>query len=130
MAKMFATPWGRPDYEEQIAEGIIRGSTSSHGGYWLNAERWAELRRVLPTFHSFAGEGWLEEDSDWVAVYAVWPELAKPDEAFCVVRSFWTRKDVQGYWLTPQSAVLYEKARPLIDAANLSDQFKVQQALL
>ena len=50
------TPWGPPQDIEELAEGVWRVSTASHGGLKLSRERWAEIpaavRRTLftPTF--------------------------------------------------------------------------------
>ena len=50
------TPWAPPQYIEELAEGVWRVSTASHGGLKLSRERWAEIpaavRRTLftPTF--------------------------------------------------------------------------------
>ena len=37
------TPWGPPQDIEELAEGVWRVSTASHGGLKLSGERWAEL---------------------------------------------------------------------------------------
>ncbi len=37
------TPWGWTDHIEELAEGIWRVFTPSHGGLKLSEERWAEL---------------------------------------------------------------------------------------
>ena len=37
------TPWGPPQDIEELAEGVWRVSTASHGGLKLSDERWAEL---------------------------------------------------------------------------------------
>ena len=50
------TPWGPPQDIEELAEGVWRVSTASHGGLKLSRERWdslpAAVRRTLfnPTF--------------------------------------------------------------------------------
>ena len=50
------TPWGPPQDIEELAEGVLRVSTASHGGLKLSRERWAEIpaavRRTMftPTF--------------------------------------------------------------------------------
>ena len=33
------TPWGRPDSSKEIAPGITRYDTPSHGGYYVSPER-------------------------------------------------------------------------------------------
>ena len=37
------TPWGYPQDIEELAEGVWRVSTASHGGLKLSRERWEEL---------------------------------------------------------------------------------------
>ena len=37
------TPWGPPQDIEELAEGVWRVSTASHGGLKLSRERWAEI---------------------------------------------------------------------------------------
>ena len=47
------TPWGPPQEIEELAEGVWRVSTASHGGLKLSRERWSELpaavRRTMLT---------------------------------------------------------------------------------
>ena len=81
------SPWGRPDFQKEIAPGIVKLSTPSHGGYHLSAERWAELVRLMPRFLSWTGAQWLEEDCDWAAVPACWPEFFDDDARFDAHRS-------------------------------------------
>ena len=50
------TPWGYPQHVEELAEGVWRVSTASHGGLKLSRERWEELPAgvrdtlITPTF--------------------------------------------------------------------------------
>ena len=37
------TPWGPPQDIEELAEGVWRVSSASHGGLMLSRERWAEI---------------------------------------------------------------------------------------
>ena len=37
------TPWGPPQDIEELAEGVWRVSTASHGGLMLSRARWAEI---------------------------------------------------------------------------------------
>ena len=37
------TPWGPPQRIEELAEGVLRVSTASHGGLALSRERWIAL---------------------------------------------------------------------------------------
>lgn len=66
------TPWGRPDYTREVAPGIVRVDTPSHGGYWLSEQRQAEIpANIVP----FTGDrAWWEEDCDWAVVALMWPD--------------------------------------------------------
>jgi hypothetical protein len=81
------TPWGRAQATAIVGEGIWTHTTASHGGYELSLARWAELEREIPSFQSWAGCGWLEEDCDWVAAAALWPELFAPRVVHYAVQS-------------------------------------------
>ena len=43
------TPWGPPQDIEELAEGVWRVSTASHGGLKLSRERWAEIPAEVGT---------------------------------------------------------------------------------
>lgn len=69
------TPWGYADDARDIAEGITRVSTPSHGGFILTEARMAEFNaRLTIHFQPFAGYGYFEEDCDWSAVALAFPE--------------------------------------------------------
>lgn len=68
-----STPWGAPQAIHRLAEGIYRVSAASHGGFYLGAQRMAELQAMVgeALAHPFAaahapdfsdGSGWFEED--------------------------------------------------------------------
>ena len=79
--KLVSTPWGVSDYGgREVAPGITKHSTPSHGGYHLSPERMARLRHKFPGFKTFAGGPWFEEDCDWAIVCLAFPE-AFPAEA-------------------------------------------------
>lgn len=68
--------WGQVDQQREIAPGLIRVHTPSHGGYWLSPERRAIVAIMLPKVRPFTGTlEWLEEDADWIIAAIVWPEL-------------------------------------------------------
>ena len=71
--QLTSTPWGAPQMQRNIAEGIIEVSTAGHGGYWLSPERMLEMR---PEYRacSFSGNNWFEEDCSWCAVAMQWPQ--------------------------------------------------------
>ena len=43
MTTTMHTPWGPPQDIEELAEGVWRVSTASHGGLKLSRERWYSL---------------------------------------------------------------------------------------
>lgn len=59
------TPWGKADSRREILPGIVYCSTSSHGGYWLSAERLAAMPTAL---RHPDNSPWFEEDCDWALV--------------------------------------------------------------
>lgn len=63
------TPWGPADHVEEIAPGISSIITAGHGGYKLTAERNKMIPAPLRT-----RSGWYEEDCEWAAVGAIFPE--------------------------------------------------------
>lgn len=68
---MMNTPWGNAQTVEAIADGIQCVTTAGHGGFKLSDEKHAEIRQRFPTFTTFAGGQWYEEDCDVaVVVYA------------------------------------------------------------
>lgn len=72
------TPWGQPDSFKEYAPGIIQYSTPSHGGFFLDAERNAQVNTAFNQAGSFAGQrraGWYEEDCDWSIVVVTFPEF-------------------------------------------------------
>jgi len=74
MLEITMTPWGAPDTQTVIAEGIIAVTTPSHGGIWLSPEGLAEMPEHLRKC-SFTKDNWFEEDCSWCAVALAWPDL-------------------------------------------------------
>lgn len=73
-----STPWGKPDDCDEIADGIRRYYTASHGGYWISQERRRQMPEALQLAGTWAGGNWYEEDCDWCLVYLSFPaEFAK-----------------------------------------------------
>ncbi len=75
-----STPWGAADTVRELAPGILRVETPSHGGIWLSPDR---LAQVAPEWRAYAaqwshgwGEAWFEEDCCALAVLATFDELA------------------------------------------------------
>ena len=55
-------PWGYPQDIEELAEGVWRVSTASHGGLKLSRERWEELPDLVRG--SFLTPTYAEEDCE------------------------------------------------------------------
>ena len=72
------TPWGTPDHQQKIADGIIMYSTPSHGGYWVSPERLLAMPEQYRAC-SFTGDNWFEEDSSWCGVVLAFPEHFNAD---------------------------------------------------
>ena len=56
------TPWGLPQDIEELAEGIRRVETASHGGLKLSRKRWQELPEVVRD--AFLNPTFAEEDCE------------------------------------------------------------------
>lgn len=73
------SPWDTIEHAYEIAPGIVRVSTCSHGGIWLSAQRIAKL----PEWALKVGSGyapkpvWWEEDCECVVPLFVFREEAK-----------------------------------------------------
>ena len=72
--KLTNTPWGKPDQQKQIAEGIVKVCTPSHGGIWLSPQRRADMPKQYRDIPTFAGANWYEEDCDWALVALSFPQ--------------------------------------------------------
>lgn len=68
------TPWGAAQDVAEVAPGITRIDTASHGGYHLDRKRQAEVVRRFPHFKTFAGGPWYEEDQDRALVCLTFPD--------------------------------------------------------
>ena len=78
-SKYYTKHWGRADEEQELAPGIVRYWTPSHGGYELSDERMAEMPAHLRAC-SFTGDNCFEEDASWCAVALNWPLLFRDDD--------------------------------------------------
>lgn len=67
------TPWGSPDNQTQIASGIVRFDTPSHGGLWVRPDLNAKIpdKYKKASFGQQGLQGWYEEDCDWCIVALV-----------------------------------------------------------
>ena len=73
------TPWGPAQTSKEIASGIVRHDTASHGGYYVSPERVAEMPKPLRDFKPWAGSNWYEEDCDWCIVALAFPQFFPAD---------------------------------------------------
>lgn len=74
MGKAICTPWGQPHGHISVAPGIDCYDTPSHGGFHLSPDRVAEMPAMLREHKTLAGDGWYEEDCDWVFVVLSFPQ--------------------------------------------------------
>lgn len=70
MLKIRQTPWGKPDYVQEVYPGIYSIGTPSHGGYKLDRKRNAMMPSILRN-----PGGWYEEDCEWAKVVIRFPEM-------------------------------------------------------
>ncbi|AEQ50981.1 DUF7007 domain-containing protein [Pelagibacterium halotolerans] len=66
------SPWGNVESVEEIAPGIWWIETDYHGGVSLDEDRLSEVPQLWRD-NLFAGDGWFEEDCDWVLAAALFP---------------------------------------------------------
>lgn len=77
--RRISSPWGTPDTAEELVPGIVWVSTPSHGGYWVQPHRFAEMPTPIQATSTFAGQPhWYEEDCDWALVALAFPRLFSP----------------------------------------------------
>ena len=72
------TPWGKAEFIDTIAPGIVFYASNSHGGFHLSADR---LEKIDPRGRAYAakwshgfGNSWFEEDCAWSAVAIAFPQ--------------------------------------------------------
>ena len=96
------TPWGLRQERKHIAPGLLWVSTASHGGYHVSETRWREIEAMFPTFQSWAGRQWLEEDEDGAVAVLVWPSLFTAQQIYNALRTARHRTPpyVTEAWLT------------------------------
>lgn len=80
------TPWGLSDTVTHYMPGLDFLSTPGHGGFRLSQRLWDVLLEAFPSFQSFAGPGWLEEDEDANLAILRWPDLFTSQSVFFAVR--------------------------------------------
>ncbi len=89
------TPWGRAETVVEVARGILRMSTMSHGGFFLAPEAQDKvpgyMRHPGDSFGAQRAAGWYEEDVDWSIVALVFPQFFPAealDQARGILRAF------------------------------------------
>lgn len=120
MNRITSSPWGRPDSQREVAQGIIRVSTPDHGGYFVSAERFASMPEALRVSPDADG-AWFEEDCLAHLVIAAFPEAFSDFLVWCTV------KFLRSYpGLPAATAYLAEPvAKPLLDR---HDRFDAENA--
>jgi len=73
------TPWGPSQSSREIAPGIIRHATASHGGYYVAPARVASMPKPLRDFKPWAGANWFEKDGVWSIVALAFPQFFPED---------------------------------------------------
>lgn len=68
------TPWGKPQTTKEVAPGIVRFTTASHGGIWLSEERAAQMPAEYRDTTWTGETQWYEEDCDWARVAVTFPQ--------------------------------------------------------
>ena len=82
------TPWGKSDESVYVAEGIRFYYTPSHGGYGVSIRKAEQMPKPLRKLGElFAGKLWFEEDVDWAAVVAAFPDLFSEEDQKKAIRT-------------------------------------------
>ena len=97
------TPWGTAQTVVELAPGITRATTSSHGGIHLDPHRVDQLPEQLRRITPFAGLGWYEEDCDWIIPTLAWPDVFGAHDVCAAVASARTFTD-PAHYLNPVRA--------------------------
>lgn len=72
--KFQSTPWGPADSVRKVAPGIYEIGTPSHGGYYVDDERYAKMPDKFKRC-SFTNNQFFEEDCSWAGVVLSFPEI-------------------------------------------------------
>jgi len=67
---MKRSPWGKVEFERQLADGIVFCNTAGHGGIHLNAKRQRQMPAALRN-----STPWYEEDCEVGLVFLAFPDL-------------------------------------------------------
>lgn len=63
--KITSSPWGKPQTQQKLAEGIYLVSTAGHGGIFVSRERFKEMPDSV-TINPYSQGTWFEEDLEAV----------------------------------------------------------------
>ena len=75
------SPWGHVLDQKEIAPGIIRVSTTCHGGIWISPERFAVMPAECRATETWCGEPrWYEEHYDWAVVAIAFPDAFNAED--------------------------------------------------
>lgn len=81
--KNIYTPWGKADYSETKALGIVFYATPSHGGFKLSETRQEEMPEEWRSRDSY-----YEEDCEWCVVALTFPDLFNEFERECAQATY------------------------------------------
>lgn len=76
------SPWGHVDDYKEIAKGIAKVGTPSHGGFFVEES----LNQKIPNYMRI-DSGWYEEDCDWAIVAAWFKEFFSPEDIESAMRT-------------------------------------------
>jgi len=113
------TPWGEVQVAQDIGPGIVKVSTSTHGGYILDEGALSRMPRSLRANKTFAGDGFFEEDCDWCLICLSFPQYFSDLDLFFAVKQFCSQHSVSEW---RESA----EARTVLDRVDAFVQEKGQ----
>ncbi len=79
------TPWGPAQVVTELAPGIVRVNTASHGDILLNEDRMAALPSAIAAIRTWCGVNAFEEDCDAALVTLAFPDaFDERDSAYAI----------------------------------------------
>lgn len=86
-APFYTKHWGLADHREEVAPGIVRYWTPSHGGYEISMDNLLAMR---PEYRatSFTGDNCFEEDCSWCGVVLAFPHLFSAEDVIAAQNTF------------------------------------------
>lgn len=85
--KLNYSPWGVPDYQKQVADGIISVGTPSHGGYYVRPDVYEQMPAALRC-NVYGGGTWFEEDCEVALVMLAFPQYYTEWQLYCAWLTF------------------------------------------